>query len=492
MVDLKEDDESIDSALSQQVNAENSSKEDKLETSSDSEKPVKQQEPVSTPEKKPNSLKIIIIIAIIAIAVILLLVLVLTAFTLLKGKSRALETDSNIKEAKVDKETAYITLTNDVNLSALESIDIIFSDAKNNKYAYSTSIPTKEYEIKAAFLNISSFENITSVSALLTFKSAPAPPINNTNTTNVSCSNSCSSLGKKCGNWNICNQSVNCGNCTTGACNSTGQCSVSCFDECASEGLFCQGNMRYNCSVGTDRCLRRVNLTQCSSGEQCVNGTCSVLAECTSNSTCTAEFTKVCSVGFCNSTGKCQAIYNSSAQVCRNNVSECNFASNCTGSSSACPDNINKTDGTTCSLGFCRQGKCVRCLSDSNCSADKCYESEYRDYFCNSTNSCQYNIITKPENLTNNNCADGIDNDCNNIYDGAEENCTCGNNIIEGTEVCDGTSLNGKTCTDFEGYGGGTLACLADCSNYDTSGCQGTAPTMSPFVKLWEWLKELF
>jgi len=44
--------------------------------------------------------------------------------------------------------------------------------------------------------------------------------------------------------------------------------------------------------------------------------------------------------------------------------------------------------------------------------------------------------------------------------------------VAEGTEVCDGGDLAGATCGDF-GCSGGTLACLADCSGYDTSACTG-------------------
>jgi hypothetical protein len=46
----------------------------------------------------------------------------------------------------------------------------------------------------------------------------------------------------------------------------------------------------------------------------------------------------------------------------------------------------------------------------------------------------------------------------------------CGNNVIEGTEVCDGSALAGKACTDF-GYLGGILLCNAGCTGYLTKGC---------------------
>jgi len=46
----------------------------------------------------------------------------------------------------------------------------------------------------------------------------------------------------------------------------------------------------------------------------------------------------------------------------------------------------------------------------------------------------------------------------------------CGNNSVEGSEVCDGTQLNGATC-ESQGFGPGTIACKGDCSGYDTTGC---------------------
>ena len=46
----------------------------------------------------------------------------------------------------------------------------------------------------------------------------------------------------------------------------------------------------------------------------------------------------------------------------------------------------------------------------------------------------------------------------------------CGNGIIEGNETCDGTNLDDENCFSM-GYDGGWLACLADCTGFDFSGC---------------------
>ena len=47
---------------------------------------------------------------------------------------------------------------------------------------------------------------------------------------------------------------------------------------------------------------------------------------------------------------------------------------------------------------------------------------------------------------------------------------SCGNDMQEGTETCDGDDLNGATCVT-QGFDGGTLACAGNCMGFDTSGC---------------------
>ena len=52
----------------------------------------------------------------------------------------------------------------------------------------------------------------------------------------------------------------------------------------------------------------------------------------------------------------------------------------------------------------------------------------------------------------------------------------CGNNIIEGSEVCDGSNLGGKTC-QTQGYYEGSLSCTS--CNIDTSNCHCGLPQPS-------------
>ena len=54
------------------------------------------------------------------------------------------------------------------------------------------------------------------------------------------------------------------------------------------------------------------------------------------------------------------------------------------------------------------------------------------------------------------------------------QSVVCGNNIVEGTEQCDGTNLSGQTCTT-QGYTGGSLSCSSCAFNFSActsgSGC---------------------
>jgi hypothetical protein len=50
------------------------------------------------------------------------------------------------------------------------------------------------------------------------------------------------------------------------------------------------------------------------------------------------------------------------------------------------------------------------------------------------------------------------------------EIAVCGNNVIEGSEVCDLAQVNGETCQSL-GYQGGQLGCLLTCTDYNLLGC---------------------
>ena len=47
----------------------------------------------------------------------------------------------------------------------------------------------------------------------------------------------------------------------------------------------------------------------------------------------------------------------------------------------------------------------------------------------------------------------------------------CGNGQIDTGEICDGANLGGNTCPDVGNFTGGTLACNGTCDGWDTSNC---------------------
>ena len=57
-----------------------------------------------------------------------------------------------------------------------------------------------------------------------------------------------------------------------------------------------------------------------------------------------------------------------------------------------------------------------------------------------------------------------------NALAAAPAQATCGNDVIDPGEICDGANLGGLDCTHFD-CSGGTLLCKADCSDYDTDRC---------------------
>ena len=52
---------------------------------------------------------------------------------------------------------------------------------------------------------------------------------------------------------------------------------------------------------------------------------------------------------------------------------------------------------------------------------------------------------------------------------------TCGNGVREGAETCDGTDVAGLSCADFSCTGGGSLGCNSTCDDFDLSACNGCA-----------------
>ncbi len=83
-------------------------------------------------------------------------------------------------------------------------------------------------------------------------------------------------------------------------------------------------------------------------------------------------------------------------------------------------------------------------------------------------------LISSFVSLMSMGCDDDVkkkNNDNNNNINNTN-NAVCGNGVLEAGETCDGTALGGEDCTTIEGnFTGGTLACAAGCTAFDTAGC---------------------
>lgn len=123
-------------------------------------------------------------------------------------------------------------------------------------------------------------------------------------------------------------------------------------------------------------------------------------------------------------------------------VQACEICGNCPESTPYCTLDGGVINGGVCSTssegdGICQDGE--------SCSISDCSSQTGNQADCSAGYFCDYGVCT------------------------AE--IVCGNNIIEGVEVCDGTNLNGQTCIS-QGFDSGTLACAASCAGFTTSGCQ--------------------
>lgn len=59
---------------------------------------------------------------------------------------------------------------------------------------------------------------------------------------------------------------------------------------------------------------------------------------------------------------------------------------------------------------------------------------------------------------------------CDEKFGCMKSSASCGNNVVESGEECDGSALNGKSCHELNSAWKGTLSCKSDCT-IDFSGC---------------------
>lgn len=135
---------------------------------------------------------------------------------------------------------------------------------------------------------------------------------------------------------------------------------------------------------------------------------------------------------------------------------------------------MNNLDGQTCeSLGFgagtlnC-QSNCMNfdtssCGASATCGDNKINGTDLCDGDDMGGESCETQGFQPGVLKCQPNCAGFDTSQC-----GAS--ASCGDGVIDAGEVCDKKNLNGRTCED-EGFEEGELACSADCRTFDTSDC---------------------
>ena len=164
----------------------------------------------------------------------------------------------------------------------------------------------------------------------------------------------------------------------------------------------------------------------------------------------------------------------------------CGTGENCPADSNACTDNV--CYNPACTNG-CGQTAIINnedpgeCDSTAGCISPPCYCDSSSNCVSVPAQVCGNNIkegteICDGTDLNGQNCqSQGYDagilacfGDCTAFDTSSCYNYVCGNNVREGTEVCDGTDLAGQTCQS-QGFDAGTLACFGDCTGFDASGC---------------------
>lgn len=161
----------------------------------------------------------------------------------------------------------------------------------------------------------------------------------------------------------------------------------------------------------------------------------------------------------------------SCAPDCTLDVSGCHFCGNGAIDGPEECDGENLGGATCASLGLPGPGS-VYCHAD--CTYDVTHCTAY----------CGDGILSPGEGCDDGNGSpgDGCAPDCTVEAGwscaGSPSVCTpdtCGDNLIDPMEICDGVNLSGETCLTrgFRQGGGSGLACLATCQGYDLSGCTG-------------------
>src|SRR3989344_2337914 len=442
--------------------------------------------------------KKIILIGIFFLTAIILAGLLYLGLKYFSKPKTSIEVGAEIESVLISEngKNAYIKLKAGINEGEIEKVHFYFIDDVGNEYFYETeegigniSIPYKKsfldifrkpeflgiynYEINSSEISLNDFSLIKKVSVSFVYKEKETGKEIETNPLDTQKPVNKTTSGTGVGGGSGGGGSSGGG---TGGGGSVTPSSCTNDSGCTNLGVFCEGNQNYNCTLGSDGCYDRSNLAVCSDSQQCVNGTgCEDIVSCTNNSNC-SYLNDVCGYGICNlTTNNCEVNFNSSTTRCRTSAGVCDSAEYCTGSFASCPSNSYNSSSTLCraSSGICDiaefcSGTSASCSTNIfNSSSTLCRASVGE---CDITEFCTGGSASCPVNLFN---ASGIpcsSGSCNGLGGCVSGGAFCGNNIIEGSEICDATNLSGQTCIT-RGYDSGNLFCASDCLSYNESGC---------------------
>jgi hypothetical protein len=239
------------------------------------------------------------------------------------------------------------------------------------------------------------------------------------------------------------------------------------------DGLFCNGTD--TCNENTDSCDTGTppvcdDGAFCNGVETCNEGTDSCDAgtdACGTGEICNEDADQ-CEAQVCDNDGVCEAGENCGncandcisgtipGAVCGNGICEAGDGEDAVSCSADCNGKVNGKPSSRFSCGFGGPNP-VGC-SDARCTTGgyQCTETPVGPAgdFCCGDNTCEGDEDSSTCSL-----------DC-----GEPPEPVCGNDIIEGTEACDGSDFGGLSCSDY-GFTSGTLSCTSDCGNINTNNC---------------------
>jgi len=292
------------------------------------EKEETSEEIVETLQKKHSNRLRFLIIMFSVLGIIIFLVLLISAYLYFQSPEKTLGIGANIESSllSLDGKLVYVKLLGGSLDKNITKIKFIFNDSYGNEHVYETIEGVKEievpfkrsfwdwlfgkpkyegtynYDLTADEIGITDFNSITDVSVVFEYEtgsgtSAITPNLDTTKSMNqtktkssgggggdggnsgaVSCTTlkTCADYVGQCGTSldNGCSGTLNCG-CESGYSCSSGNCILGCSNECSTIGdNFCYGNIPYNCTIGTNGCLRMILSNSCGGGEICQNGNC--------------------------------------------------------------------------------------------------------------------------------------------------------------------------------------------------------------------------